>query len=257
MTKGVTFTIPSLTAVIALSVLGACSEGGPDWLRGGEDTAPGTQSVALVERDVEAPDVFQATDRGLWDGRPSLGGVWVAHPDVTAPERVLIRNQDNGKFVIGALFRKESATPGPRFQVSSDAAEAIAMLAGAPAMLNVTALRSEQTPEDAATVPAPQDPPAVAADPLPAAPDASAPAPSSSLDKPYIQIGIFSIEANARATADRLTAAGMPVRVIASQGSGRAYWRVIAGPAQTSSERADLLSRVKGAGFADAYAVSD
>lgn len=254
MTKGVTFTIPSL---IALTVLGACSEGGPAWLRGTDDPAPSTQSVALVERDVEAPDVFQATDRGLWDGRPSLGGVWVAHPDVTAPERVLIRNQDNGKFVIGALFRKESATPGPRFQVSSDAAEAIGMLAGAPAMLNVTALRSEEPSEDAATAPAPQDPPAVATDPLPTAPDASAPAPSSSLDKPYIQIGIFSIEANARATADRLTAAGMPVRVIASQGSGRAYWRVIAGPAQTSSERADLLSRVKGAGFSDAYAVSD
>ena len=43
----------------------------------------------LVERDVEAPGVFQVTEAGLWDGRPSLGGVWVAHPDVTEPERVI------------------------------------------------------------------------------------------------------------------------------------------------------------------------
>ncbi len=35
----------------------------------------GPRATRLVERDVEAPEVFQATDMGLWDGRPSLGGV--------------------------------------------------------------------------------------------------------------------------------------------------------------------------------------
>tara|TARA_B110000908_G_scaffold167933_1_gene221808 strand:+ start:234 stop:746 length:513 start_codon:yes stop_codon:yes gene_type:complete len=53
----------------------------------------------LIERDIEAPEIFSVTDGGLWDGRPSLGGVWVAHPDVTDPERVIIRNKSNGKFV--------------------------------------------------------------------------------------------------------------------------------------------------------------
>ena len=52
--------------------------------------APG-QRVS-EERDVERRDIFEVTDRALWDGRPSLGGVWVAHPDVQDPERVLIRN---------------------------------------------------------------------------------------------------------------------------------------------------------------------
>jgi rare lipoprotein A len=47
-----------------------------------------------TERDVEAPEVFDVTDEGLWDGRPSLGGVWVAHPDATDPERVMIRNTE-------------------------------------------------------------------------------------------------------------------------------------------------------------------
>src|SRR6056297_883202 len=116
-------------------------------------------SVKLVERDVEAPDVFQATDMGLWDGRPSLGGVWVAHPDVKEPERVIIRNTSNSKFVIGALFRRERENPGPVLQVSSDAAAALGMLAGAPTQLNVTALRREEAPvapepeEEAATEP--------------------------------------------------------------------------------------------------------
>ncbi|HBM40562.1 MAG TPA: SPOR domain-containing protein, partial [Sulfitobacter sp.] len=74
--------------------------------------AVASSSTKLVERDVEAPEVFSVSDQGLWDGRPSLGGVWVAHPDVTDPERVIIRNEANGKFVIGALFRRERDLPG-------------------------------------------------------------------------------------------------------------------------------------------------
>lgn len=93
------------------------------------------------DTDIEAPDIFQLTEPGLWDGRPSLGGVWVAHPDTDTPERVIIRNEDNGQSVTGALFRRERDIPGPRLQVSSDAAEALGMLAGAPAELSVTALR--------------------------------------------------------------------------------------------------------------------
>jgi hypothetical protein len=88
--------------------------------------------------------VFDVTDAGLWDGRPSLGGVWVAHPDATDPERVMIRNTETGSFVIGALFRRERENPGPRFQISSDAAAALDILAGAPTELQVIALRREE-----------------------------------------------------------------------------------------------------------------
>lgn len=94
-------------------------------------------------RDSEAPEVFHVTDQGLWDGRPSLGGVWVAHPTVTDPERVIIRNEANGQYVVGALFRRERDNPGPQLQVSSDAAAALGMLAGSPARLDVTALRRD------------------------------------------------------------------------------------------------------------------
>ena len=129
---------------VALTALAGCDANGQFGLGQKNDTASAPTSTKLVERDVEAPDVFSVTDQGLWDGRPSLGGVWVAHPDVTDPERVIIRNEANGKFVIGALFRRERDLPGPNLQISSDAAAALNVLAGAPAPLNVTALRRQE-----------------------------------------------------------------------------------------------------------------
>ena len=240
-------------------------------------------SVKLVERDIEAPDVFQQAEAGLWDGRPSLGGVWVAHPDVAAPERVIIRNEANGKFVIGALFRRERENPGPRFQVSSDAAAALSMLAGQPVELNVTALRREEVPSEEPVAP-PADQVAAAstavatetldpissasaaldaveagesADTAAAAPKPKpAPAPST-LSKPYLQIGIFSVEANAKGAAKQMENAGMPAVVKEASLKGKTYWRVLVGPAETSAARKSLLEKIKGKGFADAYAVGN
>ena len=248
-------------------------------------------AIKTVERDVESPDVFSANEAGLWDGRPSLGGVWVAHPDVTDPERVIIRNSDNDKFVVGALFRRERDIPGPRLQISSDAAEALGMLAGAPAELNVTALRKEEValepevaPLEADTVAAPSEITATPLDPIESAaaaidapspiiqpaPDATpaptpvaaaAPAPtpttSSKLAKPFIQIGIFSVEANATRTAKQMSSAGVIPTVKTFERDGKSFWRVVVGPAATSGERSDLLAKVKTEGFTDDYAVSN
>ena len=107
---------------------------------------PAATSVRLVDHDVEAPEVFQASDKGLWDGRPSLGGVWVASPDAKNPERVIMRNPANGKFVIGGLFQRDASLPGPKLQLSSDAADALGLVAGEPAVIKVTALRRDETP---------------------------------------------------------------------------------------------------------------
>ncbi len=334
-------------------------------------------ATRLVERDVEAPEVFQQSEAGLWDGRPSLGGVWVAHPDVTDPERVLIRNRANGQTVIGALFRRERDGPGPRFQVSSDAATALDMLAGAPVGLDVTALRRKEAPapaaepasaaepapaeeatpsELAATEPAesgsrdPMESAAaaidraeaaqsaqasaaaesvdapVAAAPVAAAPVASAPVASApetavdaarpsrerrglfgglfrrrpaeplsaiagasataasagtvvaqeiSSDAPapqpasarafrsaanpdgaYIQVGMYSVEANAERTAALMRRNGIVPRIFEQEAGGNSFWRVAVGPATTRGERSALLRKVKGLGFDDAYAVA-
>lgn len=140
----------------AAGLLAGCQEGGGGMFSqrpAASEAAPGTPPE-LIEREVEAPEVFSATESALWDGRPSLGGVWVAHPGAKDPQRVLIRNTENGKSVVGALFRREREMPGPNFQVSSDAAAALGLLAGNPTELSVVALRIEEVPE---TPPEPEE----------------------------------------------------------------------------------------------------
>jgi rare lipoprotein A len=273
------FKFPLLIAVGI--TLAGCDENGALMFPGsgdgeaGSTTGEAARSVELVERDVEAPDVFQVTEAGLWDGRPSLGGVWVAHPDVQDPERVIIRNEANGRFVIGALFRRERDASGPRLQVSSDAAATLEMLAGAPAELNVTALRREEAPvaptteavtdfaQPAGIDAAPLDTIAGAAAAIDAAESAAPPtaipptATAAGLDRPFIQIGIFSVEANATRTADQMRATGIVPTVLRQESQGRTFWRVIVGPATSASERAELLVKVKAQGFADAYFVTN
>lgn len=261
----------------ALLAVAACDESGNFQLGGGAAATSDSTTTRLVERDVEAPEVFQVSERGLWDGRPSLGGVWVAYTDVTDPERVIIRNEENGQFVIGALFRRERASSGPSLQVSSDAAEALGILAGAPTRLNVTALRREEVPENPAPAPVSSETASEAsledtlagaiseaeenARPLGAeASPSSSPSPAaavSSLSKPYIQVGIFSVEANAQGVANRLRGAGMVPTVLEQESRGRKFWRVIVGPTRTAAERAGLLQTTKGLGFADAYFVTN
>lgn len=312
-----------------LTALAGCEEGqGPSFLQkpaeAAETSPQTTADGAAVGTDVEAPEVFSASEPGLWDGRPSLGGVWIAHPDVTDPERVLIRNASNDQSVIGALFRRERNNPGPAIQVSSDAADALGLLAGQPTGLEVVALRTVEAPlvpeltvsdeapagddaddasEDGSDIAAASTA-AIVSDPKPAAvetqaldPVAStaaaaiaasealapsggsanasaqtapatevaaapaaapraAPAPSK-LSKPYIQIGIFSVQKNASNTAASLRSAGILPTVLAQESRGKKFWRVIVGPAQSSGERADLLKKIKSQGFGDAYFVTN
>lgn len=262
--------------------LAGCEEGeGISFLKPATDEEVATleNTTKLVERDVEAPDVFSVTEAGLWDGRPSLGGVWAAHPDVKDPERVIIRNQTNGKFVIGALFRRERDIPGPRVQISADAAEALGMLAGQPVELNVTALRREEVPEESpekADDASAESVEEEALDPIAAASAAvasaesetkppavevkseMAPKPvSGSLDKPYIQIGIFSVEANANNAAAQMRNAGMLPLTKKMESKGKTFWRVLVGPASSKTERNQLMKQIKSTGFTDAYAVAN
>lgn len=245
-----------------------------------------------IERDVEAPEVFSVNENALWDGRPSLGGVWVAYPGIKDPERVLVRNEANGKFVIGALFRRERDNPGPKLQMSSDAAAELGMLAGQPVKVSVVALRKEavEVPQDvplpgageaidttlppaseiesstldpvAAATAAIDRADAPAAKPVakPAAAPAAKPAPvrqTSALSKPFIQIGIFSLKTNADNTATSLRGVGVLPIVKEQSSKGKKFYRVLVGPAGTSSERATLLKKVKGLGFNDAYFVTN
>ncbi|MEE9427883.1 MAG: SPOR domain-containing protein [Paracoccaceae bacterium] len=332
-----------LALVLAGSMfLTACEDGQKINLFGAGNSADGGENNLTVgngipiEQDIESPEVFEQTDSGLWDGRPSLGGVWIAHPNVVDPERVMIRNEDNGKSIIGALFRRERENPGPKFQVSSDAADELGMLAGAPNNLSVVALRRVEAPvvdagptfeeapdffevteagtpvaETVATIGTAEtiaaasiesiDPvAALAASAIEAAtaqnPTAQLPGPSSAaeaaqeadgpvtttlqpetlsvnlpvqtpaapvapaapvLTKPFVQIGIFSVESNANDTSKLLRSSGIIPTIKVSQSSGKTYWRVVVGPMQNPDDRATVISKVKGLGFPDAYAVTN
>jgi cell division septation protein DedD len=290
MTRLPSFPLTSLRSIAlagsTVALLSACDDMGQfnpaNLLPARDDSAQTSaggpsQAAGIVERDVEAPEVFAASEAGLWDGRPSLGGVWVAHPDVDEPERVLIRNETNVTTVVGALFRRERETPGPRIQISSDAAEALGILAGAPVALNVVALRKEVVEVAPA---ADQETDAAAAiaeaelDPAPSAEAASnntdgvavgaagatTPAIQSSLpermlERPYLQAGIFNREENAKRAVGLLEEAGVTATARSTKSSGRDIWRVVVGPAATIADRNAALEKVRAAGFDDAYPV--
>ena len=374
---------------LALAVLASCDETLSSG--GGSDKAQsdGTQNDGPIELfpktpnnpkdSVEAPEVFEVTEAGLWDGRPSLGGIWVAHPDVTQPERVVIKNAANNKSVTGALFRRERNLPGPALQLSSEAAVELGILAGSPTKVQVVALRrkpvekEEAEPEEtqeietakkeeppAAEEPKPQDDAvetatadtekpkkrkwwqkkepiaaagvagaAVAADsaaettadatetvveatveatPEPtlsdptvtpptekpkkrkwwqkkssdeitetpldpiagaaAAIEAAEPTAAStatatqaaaggSVSKPFVQVGTFSVEANANSAAAKIKRNGLPANVRALKSGDKTVWRVLVGPASTRAERNALQSDVKDLGFNDAFLVKN
>ncbi len=164
------------TAVLFV-VLAGCEEGFELQSSGSDEkaaeTADQSDKIELFpnansenQRDVEAPEVFRVSEAGLWDGRPSLGGIWVAHPDVTQPERVVIKNTSNNKEITGALFRRERNLPGPALQVSSAAAEKLGMTAGSPTRVEVVALkRVAIQPEPAPEEPKPEETEIAAAEP--------------------------------------------------------------------------------------------
>ena len=330
--------ITRLALVIGCTLtLAACEEfpglGGEEASAPDAANAPAAALAPQAERRVvEAPEVFDVTDTALWDGRPSLGLVWVAYEGVD-PQNVIIRNTSNGEFVIGALYRRERFFPGPPFQLSSDAAAELGILAGQPTEVQVIALKEEiiepelppavagEVAEDGldeeliaavpgAIIPAAEavdavetaalDPVAAAAAaaidavdpvagavprrptvegpnapltaataavatpsaaPVPttvaAAPRATPRANASSLERPFIQVGIFSVEANAERTAQLLGSEGI-IPLVDEQSIGdKTFYRVVVGPASDSAERATLLQQVKGQGFTDAYFVAN
>ncbi|MGI9394063.1 MAG: SPOR domain-containing protein [Boseongicola sp.] len=297
---------------------------------------------ARVEvQEIDRPDIFSTQEMALWDGRPSLGGIWVAHPDADSPERVRIENTSSGQTITGALFRRERANPGPRIQLSSDAAAALDVLAGQPTELSIVVIRQEEvviepaplpvdetneeaegeTTEDgsldtttavaagtaaAAAASPPERPgfwqrfrqslrnepetgapviePATAADasvpevdiepldPLAAAaaaideveeeaetsaqpavePVSTVPA-LPGLKNPFVQVGLFSVEANATAAAANLRQGGIVPTISEGANDNRRFWRVIVGPMASATDQAEVLGQVRALGYSDAF----
>jgi len=276
-------TFSSLLCVLALA-------GCEDSLLGAITPPPAStgDTVETVEIDVTAPEAFSITDKALWDGRPTFGGVWIAYPDIENPERVRIRNGATGKEVIGALYKRERDFPGPKIELSADAAAALGVQAGTPVELTIVALRRQTVevvveaeepdmatplrrpaPEEAAPkveAPAVIAPPVVAppvVEPTPAPiiatdieetalPSASATPDAAGGQGTYIQIATLQSKSRADAVIAKLITAGLDAEIRERQAGGKTLYRLIVGPAKTPEALEIMMGVVKELGYKDA-----
>ncbi|MBD3664296.1 SPOR domain-containing protein [Sulfitobacter sp. TSTF-M16] len=69
----------------------------------------------------------------------------------------------------------------------------------------------------------------------------------------YVQIGIFGDPANAQRTAQRIARMGYPARIGTYRKAGKTYSSVQAGPFTRANKLRRAVSRLRGAGYADAF----
>ena len=206
--------------------------------------------IEFKENDVEAPEIFNAEGLAYWDGQSSLGGVWITHPKVDQATRVLIKDKYGGKSVIGAIFKRSGDDNEKRMLLSSEAAASLGVEANENRIITVTALRALKTVE---SIKNKSDAKNAETKVVSVQNSGSE---NIALTKPYIQVGIFSIEQNARNTAEVMHQLNIQPTVKEQTSRNKTFWRVIVGPAVDMNERSTLLQKVKAVGFGDAYAVS-
>ncbi|MFD1808564.1 SPOR domain-containing protein [Gemmobacter lanyuensis] len=80
---------------------------------------------------------------------------------------------------------------------------------------------------------------------------AATPAKPAASGTHLVQIGIFSVEANAKRATDALSKAGVSATLRKGQTQGKDHWSVTA----SGADKAALLAKVKSLGFTDAYII--
>ena len=203
------------------------------------NSAKNTENVTLDEK----PEILDISAFVIWDGDQTLGGNWISHPDTTNPERVLIKNISNGKSIVGAVFQQTKKTKIGYALISSDAAKALDIVQNEKTKVQIVAVRAPES----------SDPPRVISE--------SETANNAPLEiiasKPFIQVGIFGVQNNAKKAKDQMLNLNLPVNILDFQIKEKPYWRVVVGPASTSDSRKKMLKAIKSAGFTDAYFVSN
>ncbi|GGX70838.1 hypothetical protein GCM10007385_44790 [Tateyamaria omphalii] len=69
----------------------------------------------------------------------------------------------------------------------------------------------------------------------------------------YVQVGAYSLPANAKAAAQRIARSGLPARMGTFKRGGKTYQIVMAGPFASSAELSNGLARSRALGFSDAF----
>ena len=204
--------------------------------------AKSTTNTANLSLD-EKPEILDISASVIWDGEQTLGGNWISHPNVDSPERVLIKNISNGKSIVGAIFQQTKKMETETAVISSDAARALGISKNKQIKVQIIAVRvaegTFQTPKIASSS------------------KANNAVIETKLPKPFIQVGIFGVQNNANKTKDRMERLNLLVNIFDFQIKGKPYWRVVAGPAETSDSRKNMLKLIRSAGFKDAYFVNN
>ena len=204
--------------------------------------AKSTTNTANLSLD-EKPEILDISASVIWDGEQTLGGNWISHPNVDSPERVLIKNISNGKSIVGAIFQQTKKMETENAVISSDAARALGISKNNQTKVQIIAVRvaegTSQTSKIASSV------------------TANNAVIETKLSKPFIQVGIFGVQNNANKTKDRMVRLDLPVNIFDFQIKGKPYWRVVAGPAETSDSRKNMLKLIRSAGFKDAYFINN
>jgi len=241
--------------------------------------APAAADEAPMLRD---PSLFQAEARTLWDGLPSMGGAWVAHPAAGAAMMVEATNLDTGRSLRLPMLRMSERAGRPPIQMSADAALRLGMAPGRLTPVRLIGLRAmpeapaprlsddgarndrddgarddaelagtaARAAQDAAA--AKND--AAAAKPIAAPmarPKAAALAePTAAQDAaPYVQVAAFGDPANAAETARRFRARDLPAFEMPAGG----LRLVLLGPFDTMDAARRARDIAATDGFADAY----
>lgn len=200
---------------------------------------PAPRAEKSGEDDKKVPQVFEITEVAMWDGRPSIGDVWVAVPEAIQPERVQIKNEDTGLSIRGAMFvRHEPAKPDAPIKLSKGAAIALGITPNQPAMLTVTAIRNASSPgwEQPVRVTRRSDPlvkpdlnlaPYLNDDVILAGPSAPSVDPAP-IDGGFIQVAEAISQDGADRVREQLALAAIPAEVQEDYVDGLSVYRVFA-----------------------------
>ncbi|MFT6226538.1 MAG: hypothetical protein ACJARE_000932 [Paracoccaceae bacterium] len=111
----------------------ALAGGADGGVAGGVDRPPMIRDAAL----------FFAEAQTLWDGLPSMGGVWAAHPGIGRAMVVEAVNLDTGRSMRLPALRLNQRPGRPVIQLSAEAALALGMAPGRLTMVRLTGLRAK------------------------------------------------------------------------------------------------------------------
>ena len=201
----------------------------------------------------------------------NMNALTAAHRTLPMPSIVRVTNLENGRTLVvkvndrGPFARdriidmsKRSATvlgflkqgvTRVRVEILPEESRQFALIAGRKPFTSSELKRSPakakvETPQAVSVAQPepvkPQNPP----DPSPA-------------DLLYIQVGAFSLQANARKIGDAIAKQGIPVIIAPLEQNGKTLFRVRAGPALTTQQAEALLVKIQSLGYDAAQIISD